>query len=168
MTKFFVTKEKRLIWPGHDVACVIGRSGFCTKDKKREGDGATPKGQYFLRRVLYRQDRLVAPQTALPTRPLLPDDGWCDAPDDAGYNRPVRLPYPASTEEMFRQDHVYDLLVVLSHNDNPPVAGLGSAIFMHLVRPQKTPTQGCVALSEEDMRAVLAAASPGSTLVIID
>ena len=108
----------------------------------------------------------TGPATALPSQPIGPDDGWCDAPGDAAYNQPVKLPYPASAEALWLEDHVYDLIVVLGHNDDPPVSGMGSAIFLHLARPDYAPTAGCVALARPDLEAVLLRAAPGDLLKI--
>lgn len=151
---------------GQRVRAALGRSGTISEAGKREGDGATPLGRYPLRRVLYRADRVAAPVTALPLRPLQADDGWCDAPDDAAYNRPVRLPYPASCETLYREDGLYNLILVLGHNDDPPVPGAGSAIFLHCKRDDYLPTEGCVALDPDDVRRLLEAARPGDFLVI--
>jgi L,D-peptidoglycan transpeptidase YkuD (ErfK/YbiS/YcfS/YnhG family) len=84
------------------------------------------------------------------------NDGWCDAAADRNYNRFVKLPYPASHEELWRKDHLYDVVVILGHNDRPRVAGLGSAVFFHLADSQGGPTAGCIAVSAKDMRKVLA------------
>jgi len=116
--------------------------------------------------VLYRPDEGAAPVTALPTSPIAPDDGWSDAPDDPAYNRPVKLPHAASAERMWRDDALYDLVVVLGHNDDPPVPGLGSCIFLHLARPDYGPTEGCVAVARSDMEALLATAKPGDAVEI--
>lgn len=148
------------------ATCILGKGGVRPAADKREGDGATPLGVWPVRRVLFRPDKGPPPQTALPAAPIAPEDGWCDAPGDANYNRPVALPYPASCERMWRDDDIYDLVVVLGHNDDPPVAGLGSAIFLHLQRPDRRPTEGCVALTREDMLAFLAKARPGDALDI--
>src|SRR5262245_51881313 len=80
---------------GAEFACALGRAGIVPGPAKREGDGATPAGVWPLRRVLFRPDRGV-PVTALPAAAIAPSDGWCDAPGDANYNRPVTLPYGAS------------------------------------------------------------------------
>ena len=149
------------------VRCAFGRAGLIEAAAKREGDGATPLGRWPMRRVLYRADRGPAPRTGLPSQPLAPNDGWCDAPDDAAYNRPVRLPCPASAERMWRDDALYDLVVVLGHNDDPPVGGLGSAIFLHLAAPDYAPTEGCVALARDNLEAALALAEPGAVLEIV-
>ena len=144
--------------------CALGRSGV--RVDKHEGDGATPVGRYALKRLLYRADRLMPPATKLPIWPTAKDDGWCDAPDDANYNRPVKLPYPASAENMWREDSLYDLVVVLGHNDDPVVPYAGSAIFIHVAAPDFAPTAGCIALAREDLLAVLRAL-PGATFIDI-
>src|SRR3546814_5636749 len=80
--------------------------------------------------------------------------------DPLHYNRLVRLPFAASHERMWRDDGLYDLVVEIGYNDMPPVPGLGSAIFLHLARPDWGPTDGCVALARDDLLAVLAASGP--------
>jgi L,D-peptidoglycan transpeptidase YkuD (ErfK/YbiS/YcfS/YnhG family) len=146
--------------------CALGRNGVIAAEEKREGDGATPLGRWPLRRLLYRPDRGLAPATALPAAALSPDDGWCDDPADAAYNRAVKRPYPASHEAMWRDDPLYDLVVVLGHNEEPVVPGAGSAIFLHLAWPDYRPTEGCIGLVRPDMERLLALAGPGSMLEI--
>lgn len=159
-----VFPDHRVIAGTRSFRCALGPAGIVAE--KREGDGATPAGRFPLRRVLYRSDRLGPPDTQLPTEALRPDDGWCDAPDDPNYNRPVSLPYPASHERLWRDDAVYDIIVILGHNDDPPVPGRGSAIFMHVARAGYTATEGCVALALEDLKSMLAACGPGDHLTI--
>ena len=153
-------------WPGHEARAAFGKGGLKPAAEKREGDGASPIGVWPIRRVLYRPDKGPPPLLAIPAQPIAPTDGWCDAPGDPAYNHPVTLPYPASAEHLWRTDDVYDLVVVLGHNDDPVVPGLGSAIFMHLARPGYTPTEGCVALARPDLEALLAAARPGDAVEI--
>lgn len=152
---------------GRIVRCALGKGGVKPAVDKREGDGASPLGTWVMRRILYRPDRGPPPLTALPAQPIAPDDGWCDAAADPYYNRPVKLPYPASAEHLWREDHVYDLIVILAHNDDPVVPGMGSAIFMHIARDGYTGTEGCVALAREDLLAVLQAAKPGDAVAIV-
>src|SRR5690554_2419769 len=116
-----VTPDGVARWGGRRFRCALGRAGIAAA--KREGDGATPVGRFPMRRVLYRPDRGEAPATRLPIAPIAPDDGWCDDPGDPAYNRPVRLPYPARCETLWRADALYDVVVVLGHNDDPPVPG---------------------------------------------
>lgn len=155
-----------LDWGAGKRRCAVGKGGIAVKGG--EGDGITPRGLYPIREIFYRADRIAKPDTALPVRAIRKDDGWCDAPDDPNYNQLVKLPYPASAEHMWREDDVYDLVCVLAHNDDPPVPGLGSAIFMHLARPGYAPTEGCVALSREDMLDLLAVAKLGDAVAIVE
>jgi L,D-peptidoglycan transpeptidase YkuD (ErfK/YbiS/YcfS/YnhG family) len=145
--------------------CALGRAGV--SQSKREGDGATPAGVFACRLLLYRPDRLPQDvETGLPSRALAPDDAWCDDPASPLYNLPAKLPLDASHEKLWRDDHLYDLIVVLGYNDDPPVPGLGSAIFMHLARPGLAPTAGCLAFTEPDLRAILRRLDPASRVII--
>ena len=153
-----------LEYAGSHLPCILGRGGI--RVDKREGDGATPAGTWPLRRVYYRPDRTAPPATFLPVEPLHENDGWCDDPADPFYNRPVRLPYPASAESMWRSDRLYDIVLVLGHNDNPVVSGLGSAIFMHLTDPEGRATAGCIALEPDDLRRLIVHCGPETRLII--
>lgn len=143
---------------------ALGRAGI--GPDKREGDGRTPAGRWRILRVLYRPDAGPRPATRLPSRPIARDDGWCDAPRHRLYNRWVKLPFPASHERLWRDDALYDLVLVLDHNTRPRVAGRGSAVFVHLARPGFAATEGCVALRRADMRRLLARLRPGAEIVI--
>jgi L,D-peptidoglycan transpeptidase YkuD (ErfK/YbiS/YcfS/YnhG family) len=146
------------------VRCAIGHGGI--RADKKEGDGATPAGSWPIRSVLYRADRMRLPNLRLPARAMKPSDGWCDASEDANYNRPVQLPYRASAESLWRNDTIYDVIVVLGYNDNPVVPGKGSAIFLHVARPTYSPTLGCVALARENLLAFLTSASTSSRVIV--
>ncbi|MHA1114076.1 MAG: L,D-transpeptidase family protein [Alphaproteobacteria bacterium] len=142
--------------------CALGRAGIT--DDKREGDGATPVGDFALRRVLYRADRLPRPRTRLPVCALTPRDGWCDDPNHPAYNRPVRLPFAGHREHLWRGDRLYDLIVVLGHNDDPVHAGRGSAVFVHVAAPDFAATAGCVAVAASALLRVLRRAGPETRL----
>lgn len=146
--------DGRLHFRGAILRAALGRGGLAAH--KREGDGATPTGLLPLRRLLWRADRLPPPACAVPREPIAPDDGWCDDPTHADYNRMIRLPHEARHEELWRRDDVYDLIGVLGWNDAPVRRGEGSAIFLHVARPDYAPTEGCVALAKADLLRVLA------------
>jgi L,D-peptidoglycan transpeptidase YkuD (ErfK/YbiS/YcfS/YnhG family) len=152
--------------PGRVARCALGRGGVIAGGAKREGDGCSPAGLWPLRRVLWRPDRGPTPATRLPHAPLSPNDGWCDAPTDTAYNRPVTLPYRASAEALWREDRLYDLIIVLGHNDTPVIPGAGSAIFIHLARPDFAPTEGCIALAAADLIHLLAHSRPGDCVKV--
>ncbi|TNE37362.1 MAG: hypothetical protein EP348_05875 [Alphaproteobacteria bacterium] len=142
-----------LEFAGRRYPCALGKAGITAN--KREGDHATPAGRYPLRRLLYRADKLATPECALPVAEIKPEDGWCDASGHAEYNRPVRLPFTASHEKMRRADGLYDLVVVIGHNDAPVVPGAGSCIFMHVAREGYSGTEGCIALKKGDLLELL-------------
>ena len=146
--------------------CALGKGGVIAAADKREGDGASPIGVWPIRRVLWRADRGPIPETALPVAPIACDDGWCDAPDDPAYNRIVKHPYPASAERLWREDHAYDVVVVLGYNDAPVRPGMGSAIFLHVAQPDWRGTEGCVAVTDADLRAALKSARLGDAVEI--
>ncbi len=147
------------------VRCALGRSG--QRAIKREGDGATPIGRFRLMNVYYRADRIVRPQARFSSRALRPDDGWCDAAGDRNYNRRVRHPYAASAETMWRDDGLYDVVIVLDYNQMPRVMGRGSAIFLHCARGDYRPTEGCVAVRRSDLVRLLARLPRGCALTTL-
>lgn len=144
--------------------CALGRSGLSVR--KREGDGATPIGQYKMLKVFYRSDRIARPQTRLPVTAIHAGIGWCDDPIDRNYNKMIHLPYPASHEKLMREDHLYDCLVVLDYNISTRKRFAGSAIFLHLARQNFEPTEGCIAVHETVMRRFLELANTDTILSI--
>ncbi|GEC31838.1 hypothetical protein EFR01_20090 [Sinorhizobium fredii] len=122
---------------------------------KREGDGATPRATMKLIGGFTRRDRVSLPPTPLPIRGIRRDMLWCDAPDHASYNRPVRAPFAASHETMMRNDGLYDVCLVMDWNISCRRRQVGSAIFFHLIRPGYEPTQGCIAVSLPAMKRLI-------------
>jgi L,D-peptidoglycan transpeptidase YkuD (ErfK/YbiS/YcfS/YnhG family) len=148
------------------VRCALGPAGVVPAAAKREGDGGSPAGVWPIRKVIYRPDRGPPPASEFRVCAMTEHDGWCDDPADPAYNRPVKRPYPASSEALWRDDGVYDIIVVLGHNDDPVVPGMGSAIFLHLCRPGYPPTEGCVAIARDDLEDLLSVAKPGDAVEI--
>jgi L,D-peptidoglycan transpeptidase YkuD (ErfK/YbiS/YcfS/YnhG family) len=148
-----VYEAGRLTWPGGETRAACGRGGV--RADKREGDGASPAGSFPLLHCYYRPDRLAAPHTGLPLMALQPNHGWVDDPADPNYNRLVTLPYPAHHEEMWRADGLYDLVVLIGYNTDPPAPGHGSAIFLHVARPDFGQTEGCIAIQREALMSLL-------------
>ncbi len=160
------TAARQVEFAGQRAACAIGWGGMLPAAAKREGDGATPGGSFPMRWLYYRPDRTGPPTTSLERRALEPAFAWCDAPDHADYNQPVLQPFAASHEALWRADEIYDLIVVIGHNDTPVVPHMGSAIFVHVARPDYAPTAGCVALTAPDLRAMLAYCGGDTRLLI--
>jgi L,D-peptidoglycan transpeptidase YkuD (ErfK/YbiS/YcfS/YnhG family) len=143
---------------------ALGSTG--TRALKCEGDGGTPLGRFAVRQVLYRADRVARPRTTLPIRAIGAHDGWCEDPADRNYNRLVKLSAESNADRLKRDDHLYDLVLVLGYNDHPRVRGKGSAIFVHLARPDYAPTAGCIALSQHDLLMLLSRLRRNAKIVV--
>jgi L,D-peptidoglycan transpeptidase YkuD (ErfK/YbiS/YcfS/YnhG family) len=159
-----VYADGMLYWPGGATRAACGMGGV--RADKSEGDHASPAGTFPLVRAFFRPDRVSLPLTALPLDPLQPQDGWVDAPDDPRYNTLVALPYPTSAEKLWRDDGVYDLIVVIGYNLSPVVPGKGSAIFLHIARPDYSGTEGCIAIAREALIPLLGLLGPESKITI--
>ena len=156
--------QGRLVAGSLVLPVALGRGGV--KANKREGDGATPRGTFRLRRLWWRGDRHPRPPTALPTRRIAADDGWCEDPSDRHYNRPIKVPEGSAADRLARTDHLYDFIIELDHNTRPRVKGRGSAVFIHAARPHFAPTAGCVALNIDTLRRLLGRLGPGTKIVV--
>jgi L,D-peptidoglycan transpeptidase YkuD (ErfK/YbiS/YcfS/YnhG family) len=173
-----VIPERCLFWKTHSLyACekkgetwrqafdpmqaVVGRNGFAPPGEKREGDGRTPSGRFALGHAFGYAPEIV---TRMPYRPATPEDVWVDDPTSPDYNRWVkrRETRAASYEAMRREDDQYKYGILIEYNTRPIVAGLGSAIFLHVWKSPDSPTAGCVAISEEDMVKILGWLDPSA------
>ena len=148
------TTRGHLIAGNHVFPVALGRGSI--KANKREGDGATPRGHFKLLRVWWRQDRFPYLRAPLPMQAIRKDDGWCEDPRDRNYNRPVKLSSSNAADRLWRDDHLYDLIIELDHNTLPRIPNRGSAVFIHFARKDFTPTAGCVALKRGDLQKLLA------------
>ena len=140
---------------GREFSVYVGRDGGIIAAEKSEGDWKTPYGVYPLRRVFFRADQIDRPDTALKVEEITRTSGWCDDPHHPDYNKLIEKPFDASHENMWRDDRLYNLVVEIGHNDNPPVPGMGSAVFLHLKRPEKDYTAGCVGFDDDDLKYIL-------------
>ena len=146
------------------IRAALGRASV--KAAKREGDGATPAGQFHPVRLWWRADRLPRPRTLLPVRRIAADDAWCEDPEDRRYNRPFRWSANEPGDRLKRADGLYDLIVEIDHNTRPRVAGHGSAVFIHVARPGFGPTAGCVALSRSDLQRLVRKLSTKTRIIV--
>jgi L,D-peptidoglycan transpeptidase YkuD (ErfK/YbiS/YcfS/YnhG family) len=146
------------------VPVALGRAGV--KADKREGDGGTPHGSYHPVQLWWRADRLRRPPTMLSARRIGRADAWCEDPTDRRYNRGFKRSANEPGDRLWREDHLYDLLLELDHNARPRVAGRGSAVFIHVARPGLAPTAGCVALGLRDLRLLVGRINAKTRIVI--
>lgn len=136
------------------LACVLGRGGVTRL--KREGDGATPAGRHRLESLIVRRDRLTGPAGPVPARAMRPTDAWEEEPRSGRYNRLVHRHAAAAGDRLWRDDRLYDIVGVLDWNRRERGSYRGSAIFLHLCRPDRGPTAGCIALQPRALKLLLA------------
>jgi L,D-peptidoglycan transpeptidase YkuD (ErfK/YbiS/YcfS/YnhG family) len=146
------------------LRCALGLGGI-VRDK-REGDHATPAGEFRLLSGFFRADRLPRPAAPFAMRRIGARQGWCDDPAQALYNRPVVLPCGFSHERFWREDRLYDRLIVLDYNISPRRRNRGSAIFLHCCREGFQPTEGCIALDPADLRRLLPRLSRKTAIIV--
>lgn len=161
-----VTRKPSVIFNGIEYPCAIGKNGFAETGEKREGDLKTPVGTFPLREIFYRADRVAKPVSPLPVHAITLESGWCDDQAHPKYNTFVKLPFAASREAMWREDHCYDLVLVIGYNDAPIIPGNGSAIFLHVAKHGFLPTEGCVALQVEHVKEIVAHITKDATISI--
>ncbi|MBR0797470.1 L,D-transpeptidase family protein [Bradyrhizobium jicamae] len=149
---------------GWTVPVALGRGGILAN--KREGDGGTPRGTFHPLQLWWRADRHRRPKSLLPSRPIRPEDAWCEDPADRHYNQPIRLGPGQGGDRLAREDHLYDFIVEIDHNAAPRIAGRGSAVFLHLARTNFSPTAGCVSMTKASMLRLLRRMSPRTRIII--
>ena len=138
-----------LIYKNSKFRCSLGINGI--KNKKKEGDGITPKGIFKLKKIYYRKDKVKNIVTKVKKIKITKNMGWCDDPKSKFYNKLIRLPSKFGHEKLYRKDDIYNLIIILDYNMNPVIKNKGSAIFIHLAKKNYKATQGCVGLKQNDL-----------------
>jgi len=142
-------KKRLLSLDGVSFFCVFGRDGVT--ESKIEGDWKTPIGTFPIRKIYYRSDRITKLDTKIESIPLSQNDAWCDDSQSPQYNSLIKLPFSRSYENLWRDDELYDVIIVIGYNDKPVIPNKGSAIFIHLTKENMEYTKGCLAIKKEDM-----------------
>jgi L,D-peptidoglycan transpeptidase YkuD (ErfK/YbiS/YcfS/YnhG family) len=146
-------KNKFLIYGNYKVKCAIGKRGI--SKKRKEGDLITPKGNYSIKKLFYRKDRVKSLKTKLKKNIINKNYGWCDDPKSKKYNQLIRYPFNYSCEKLYREDRIYDIILVLDYNINPIKKNMGSAIFIHVAKNNYNRTKGCVAIKKKSLRKLV-------------
>jgi len=157
-------KKRLLSFDGVSFFCIFGRDGVA-KDKI-EGDWKTPIGTFPIRKIYYRNDRISIKNTKIETIILSENDAWCDDPKLPEYNSFIKLPFSGSYENLWREDCLYDIVIVIGHNDEPVISNKGSAIFIHLTKDEMEYTKGCLAIKKEDMISLIKEITPETIIEI--
>ena len=145
--------KKYLTYKQYKVKCAVGKRGINLK--KKEGDLITPIGQYKIKYILYRKDRVKKIQSKLRKIIIKKDMGWCDDPKSRKYNKLINLPLSDSHEKLFKKENIYDIILVLDYNTKPVKKNKGSAIFIHIAKKNYEKTRGCVAVRKSNLLKIL-------------
>jgi L,D-peptidoglycan transpeptidase YkuD (ErfK/YbiS/YcfS/YnhG family) len=159
-----INKSGYLRYKNLKFRCAVGKKGI--KKKVKEGDNITPKGKYKIINFLYRADKLKKVTTVLKKVKIKKNMVWCDDIRSKFYNKLTYLPNNDSHEKLFRNDDIYDLILVLNYNLNPVIKGKGSAIFIHVAKKKFTSTRGCIALQKKDLLNLLQNIKKNTTIKI--
>jgi L,D-peptidoglycan transpeptidase YkuD (ErfK/YbiS/YcfS/YnhG family) len=141
-----INKSNYLKYKNLQFRCCLGKAGI--EEKKKEGDNITPKGIFKIMRIYYRADRIKIIATSIKKIKIKKNMGWCDDPISNFYNKQIKLPSRYSHEKLYRNDNLYDLVLVLNYNTNPIIKNKGSAIFIHIAKKNYKKTAGCIALKK--------------------
>ena len=141
-----INKSGYLKYKNLKFRCSFGKGGI--GKKRKEGDNITPKGNYRIVNVYYRQDRIKKILSKLKLTKIKKNMGWCDDPDSKNYNQLIKVSVKYSHEKLFRSDNIYDLIIVLNYNMTPVIRNKGSAIFIHIAKKNYNKTAGCIALKK--------------------
>tara|TARA_B100001057_G_scaffold424466_1_gene447253 strand:+ start:860 stop:1360 length:501 start_codon:yes stop_codon:yes gene_type:complete len=145
--------KKNLIYNNYKVKCAVGKRGIGYK--KKEGDLVTPKGEYKIKYILYRKDRVKKIQSKIKKIIIKKKMGWCDDPRSKSYNKIIKLPTKYSFEKLYKKENVYDIILVLNFNMNPIIKNKGSAIFIHVAKKNYKRTKGCVAITKVSLLKII-------------
>ena len=144
-----VKKSGYLKYKNLKFRCALGKAGI--KKKEKEGDNVTPKGIFKIIKMYYRPDKIKKIKTNIKKIKIKKNMGWCDDPRSRFYNQQINLPSKFSYEKLYRNDNLYDLILVLNYNTNPIIENKGSAIFVHIAKKSYTKTKGCIALKKKHL-----------------
>ena len=145
------------------LKCAVGKKGI--GNKRKEGDLITPKGQFKIKYILYRKDRLKI-STRLKKKIIKKNMGWCDDPRSSFYNKLVRLPFAYKHEKLFKKENIYDIILVLNYNMKPIKKNKGSAIFIHVAKNNFKSTKGCVAIKKINLIKLIREINPNTKVKI--
>ena len=143
----------------------IGKNGL---GKTREGDALTPVGTFRFNAAF---GIAADPGCAIPYQQVTENEYWSGDPREGyGYNTMVNiqdLPDLNTDDSEHIIEYVvhYQYCLNISYNEEG-TPGLGSAIFLHCLGPNKPYTGGCVAIPQDQLVKVLRNVDPACVVVI--
>jgi L,D-peptidoglycan transpeptidase YkuD (ErfK/YbiS/YcfS/YnhG family) len=159
-----INKSGYLKYKDIKFKCALGKSGI--RKKRTEGDNITPKGTFKIIKIYYRKDKITKINSAFKLIEIKKNMGWCDDPESKKYNQLIKLPSKYRHEKLFRNDRIYDLIIVLNYNMSPVIKNKGSAIFIHIAKNNYNKTKGCIALKKKDLIEIVSKIKRDTKIII--
>jgi len=159
-----INKSGYLKYKNIKFKCALGKSGI--RKKRTEGDNITPKGTFKIIKIYYRKDRIKKINSVFKIIEIKKNMGWCDDPESKKYNQLIKLPSKYRHEKLFRNDRIYDLIIVLNYNMSPVIKNKGSAIFIHIAKNNYNKTKGCIALKKKDLIEIVSKIKRDTKVII--
>ena len=135
------------------VKCAVGKKGI--GNKRKEGDLITPKGQFKIKYILYRKDRVKKIKSKIRKIIIRKNMGWCNDIRSNNYNKLIKLPTVYNHEKLYKKENIYDVILVLNFNMYPIIKNKGSAIFIHIAKKNYKKTEGCVAIKKIQLLKII-------------
>ena len=157
-------KKNFLYFKEYKIKCSIGKRGITSK--KREGDDKTPSGEFTLKSIFYRKDRIKKIKSKLNKIVIKNNMGWCDDPNSKYYNKKIKFPFSFSAEKLWLKDTIYDLIIVINYNLKPVIKNKGSAIFIHISKKNYKPTKGCIAITKSNLIILISKINKRTKIII--
>ena len=156
-----------------DIPIVVGRKGlawgiglhselsFDGFTQKKEGDGRSPAGIFYLGAVFGYEDNIDVKM------PFIHVDDVTECVDDRKsnyYNQVIKTtdlvqinqkPDWDSSEQMREYGEFYEQGIIVYHNMNPIEYGKGSCIFIHNWKESDDTTAGCTAMEPQNLSKVI-------------
>ena len=159
--------EKSEDWKkvGEPISIILGRNGLAwglglhttpknAKHIKREGDGRSPAGLFYLGHGFGYQDFNIE----FPYKVYKRTDHCVDDSNSKWYNKIIDSTKVAkdykSFEHMRLKNNLYKYGITVNHNPNQVKNG-GSCIFMHIRSGNGKGTAGCTAMTEDKIKEIL-------------
>ncbi|MBQ5951694.1 MAG: L,D-transpeptidase family protein [Lachnospiraceae bacterium] len=137
--------------------------------KEREGDNRTPVGAFSIIKAFGRNPD---PGCALGYTQVDDTMHWVDDPESKYYNKFVSTADPSVTPDWTTTEHLidkipsYNYCLAINYNYPECTPYRGCAIFLHGFNSDRTPTHGCIAMSEDSMKYLVTHVKSGCRVVI--
>ena len=166
---------REIIFNKSVFSCQVGSGGVISFCRKKEGDKCTPMGEWLLKTIYYRPDRInlikLFPNSELTFKKITKNCGWSDDHKSKCYNKYIEVIkngvlHSYSYESLWREDQAYDICIEIDYNNNPVCSKKGSAIFLHCSFEDLRATSGCIAVFKKNLIQIISSMTEDTKIKI--